>query len=121
MILSKSFKAPDPIPPQGVANAIKLMDSGQLYRYNFDIDITENIDIASLDNELASEVAKLEVEFNRYTGHKIVVAVKSCGSALFLALKTLALPYQNKVFTNAFTFTAVPSSIVCTQAVFLFI
>ncbi|NER85010.1 MAG: aminotransferase class I/II-fold pyridoxal phosphate-dependent enzyme, partial [Leptolyngbya sp. SIO1D8] len=112
MNFSKSFKAPAPIPPQGIVNAIRLMESSQLYRYNFDLDITENTDIASLDNELASEVAKLEVEFSRYTGHKYVVAVNSCGSALFLALKALEIPYRNKVFTNAFTFTAVPSSIV---------
>ena len=65
-----------------------------------------------MDGELTTEVAHLESEFSGYTGHKYAIAVNSCGSALFLSLKAAGVEFQDKVLTNAFTFTAVPSSIV---------
>ena len=57
-------------------------------------------------------MAKFESEFSSYTGHKYAIAVNSCGSAIFLALKALGVENEDKVLTNSFTFTAVPSSIV---------
>ena len=112
---NKSFKTPAPIPHEGIQQAIKLMQQGRLYRYNFSDNFSKNSPFYSLNNqeeELATEVAKLEYEFSIYTKHKYVVAVNSCGSALFLALKAARVKHGDKVLTNAFTFTAVPSSIV---------
>lgn len=52
-----------------------------------------------------------EQEVAEYTGHKYCVALNSCGSALFLSLKCAGVKPGDKVLTNAFTFTAVPSAI----------
>ena len=112
MKFTKNSKTPDPVPQEGIERAVELMKTGRLYRYNFDVELDEDTDLAVLDKELASEVAKLESEFCDYTGHRYAVAVNSCGSALFLALKAAGVQFEDKVFTNAFTFTAVPSSIV---------
>ncbi|MEN8220724.1 MAG: aminotransferase class I/II-fold pyridoxal phosphate-dependent enzyme [Pseudomonadota bacterium] len=103
---------PEPIPEEGIEQAVKIMRSGHLFRYHFEAEIEEDTIPSILEDELATEVTKLENEFSCYTGHKYVTAVNSCGSALFLSLKAIGLQHQEKVFTNAFTFTAVPSSIV---------
>ena len=116
MKFTKSFDAPNPIPEKGIRNAIKLMENGMLYRYgHVDNDITFDDDDPAHANE--SEVSKLELAFSQYTGHKYVVAVNSCGSAMFIALKAMGIQPGDKVFTNGFTFTAVPSSIVHANAI----
>ncbi|MCW9048514.1 MAG: aminotransferase class I/II-fold pyridoxal phosphate-dependent enzyme [Gammaproteobacteria bacterium] len=102
MKFSKSFDTPNPIPAEAISNAISQMEHGMLYRYGHTDDI--------------SEVSKLEAAFGLYTGHKYVVAVNSCGSAMFIALKAMDIQPGEGVFTNAFTFTAVPSSIVHANA-----
>ena len=91
---------------------MNLIKSGKLFRYHFPLEIGKKSKDSVWDEKTASEVAKLEHEFGCYTGHKYVIAVNSCGSALFLSLKAAKIQFQDKVFTNAFTFTAVPSSIV---------
>jgi len=100
---NKSFDTPNPIPSEGISNAVSLMENGMLYRYG-------HVDSSDLSGD--SEVSKLELAFSQYTGHKYVIAVNSCGSAMFIALKAMGIQPNEKVFTNAFTFTAVPSSIV---------
>ncbi len=112
MQFTKDMKMPDPIPDEGISQAIKLMEKGKLYRYNFNFEINAETSESVLDDELASEVAKLENKFCQYMGYQYATAVNSCGSALFLSLKAAGIKAQEKVFTNAFTFTAVPSSIV---------
>ena len=121
MKFTKDSKLPDPIPQDGIQQAIKLMETGRLYRYNFGAEFNENGNLSSLKSELASEVAQLEVEFSEYTGHKYMIAVNSCGSALFLSLKAAGVQPGAKVLTNGFTFTAVPSSIVHAGAVPIFL
>ena len=111
MKFSKSFDAPNPIPNEGIENAVSLMKNGMLYRYGH-IDSDINFDSPDSPHAEHSEVSKLELDLGQYTGHKYVVAVNSCGSAMFIALKAMGIQPGEKVFTNAFTFTAVPSSIV---------
>lgn len=113
MRFSKSFSTPDPIPEQGIENARRMMQSGHLFRYN-PLFLSENQvnDTNSDQTVLYSDVALFEQEFCDYTGHQYAVAVNSCGSAMFLALKAVGVEHGDKVFSNAFTFTAVPSSIV---------
>lgn len=106
------MKEPSAVPSAGIEKAVQLMSSGQLYRYNFETNLDDATDVSALDDVLASEVAKLESDFCQYTGHKYAIAVNSCGSAIFLSLKAAGVKTGDKVFTNAFTFTAVPSSIV---------
>ncbi|NEQ97218.1 MAG: aminotransferase class I/II-fold pyridoxal phosphate-dependent enzyme [Cyanothece sp. SIO2G6] len=117
---AKSFKIPDPIPEKGIQQAAVLMRKGRLYRYNFSENFasTPHSSGSSIpkdwdeDDQIATEVANFEYEFSRYIGIPYVVAVNSCGSALFIALKALGIEHGDEVLTNAFTFTAVPSSIV---------
>lgn len=83
MRFQKDLKTPDSIPQVGIERAVKLMETGRLYRYNFNAEFEEDSDKRVLNGELAGEVALLESEFSGYTGHKYVIAVNSCGSALF--------------------------------------
>jgi len=103
MKFNKSFDTPNPIPAKAISNAITQMEHGMLYRYGHSDD--------------DSEVSKLEYAFSQYTDHKYVIAVNSCGSAMFIALKAMGVQPGEAVFTNAFTFTAVPSSIIHASAV----
>ncbi len=107
MKFSKSFDTPNPIPAEAIRNANSQMEHGMLYRYGH------------IDGH--SEVSKLEAAFGEYTGHNYVVAVNSCGSAMFIALKAMGVQPNEGVFTNAFTFTAVPSSIVHANALPIYI
>ena len=115
MTFTKSFDTPNAIPSKAIENAVKLMKNGMLYRYgHIDKDLNFSGDDPSQYNE--SEVSKLEYTFGQYTGHDYVVAVNSCGSAMFIALKAMQVQPGDQVFTNAFTFTAVPSSIIHANA-----
>lgn len=96
--VSKDIKTPDPIPVEGQIEALELMKTGRLYRYNI-----------SPGEE--SVVSMCEQEICDYTGFKYCVALNSCGSALMLLLKTTGLKPGGKVLSNAFTFGAVPSAI----------
>lgn len=97
-ILKKNIKQADPIPAAGIELATELMQTGTLYRYN----------VPSAEQSVVSQCEK---KISEYTGHDYVVSLNSCGSALFLALKCAGVQPGDKVLTNAFTFTAVPSAI----------
>ena len=116
MKFTKSFDEANSIPAQAIRNAVNLMENGMLYRYGH-VDSSLNTDNEDPAFANASEVSRLEMAFGQYTGHKYVVAVNSCGSAMFIALKAMGIQPNDKVFTNAFTFTAVPSSIVHANAI----
>jgi dTDP-4-amino-4,6-dideoxygalactose transaminase len=62
-------------------------------------------------------VARLEAEFAAFMGVPFALAVSSCSSALFLAMKALDLPAGGRVLIPAFTFAAVPSAVVHAGAV----
>ncbi|MDX8348264.1 aminotransferase class I/II-fold pyridoxal phosphate-dependent enzyme [Cognatiyoonia sp. IB215446] len=86
----------EPIPDAALVTVRQLLQSGDLFRYTSD----------------NSPVALLEAEFARALGAKYALAVSSCSAALFLSLKALGLPRDAKVVIPAFTFGAVPSSVV---------
>jgi len=87
----------EPIPEAARAEIERLLTSGDLFRYT-----------AAKD----SPVALLEQEFADLLGARYALAVSSCSAALFLSLKALDLPRGARVLIPAFTFAAVPSSIV---------
>ncbi|MGR3504564.1 MAG: DegT/DnrJ/EryC1/StrS family aminotransferase [Paracoccaceae bacterium] len=87
----------EPIPPAARAEIDRLLQSGDLFRYT------------APD---AAPVALLEQEFAKLMGTRYALAVSSCSAALFLSLKALDLPRGARVLIPAFTFAAVPSSIV---------
>ena len=81
------------------ARATAGFDALAVFRYN----------VASRDE---SEVSQCENEFADFTGHNFALGLNSCGSAIFLMLKCAGAEHGDKVLTNGFTFTAVPSAIV---------
>jgi dTDP-4-amino-4,6-dideoxygalactose transaminase len=87
----------EPIPEAARAEIDRLLLSGDLFRYTAPAD---------------APVALLETEFAELLGARYALAVSSCSAALFLSLKALDLPKGAKVLIPAFTFAAVPSSVV---------
>jgi dTDP-4-amino-4,6-dideoxygalactose transaminase len=59
-----------------------------------------------------SEVSLLEKEFAELVGQKYAIAMNSCSSALFVSLISAGVKPGDKVLMPAFTFIAVPGSIV---------
>lgn len=87
----------EPIPAAARDEIDRLLSSGDLFRYTAPSD---------------APVALLEAEFAELLGARYALAVSSCSAALFLSLKALDLPRGAKVLIPAFTFAAVPSSVV---------
>lgn len=85
------------IPEAARAEIDRLLLSGDLFRYTAPSD---------------APVALLEKEFAELLGARYALAVSSCSAALFLSLKALDLPRGARVLIPAFTFAAVPSSVV---------
>jgi len=89
--------AAEPIPDAALQEVTRLLSTADLFRYT------------APDQ---APVSLLEQEFAQMLGSKYALAVSSCSAALFLSLKALDLPKQARVLIPAFTFAAVPSSIV---------
>lgn len=87
----------EPIPAAARDEIERLLSSGDLFRYTAPSD---------------APVALLEAEFAELLGARYALAVSSCSAALFLSLKALDLPRGARVLIPAFTFAAVPSSVV---------
>ena len=87
----------EPIPQAARAEIDRLLTSGDLFRYTA---------------AEGAPVALLEQEFADLLGSRYALAVASCSAALFLSIKALDIPKGAKILIPAFTFAAVPSSIV---------
>ena len=98
-----NFTQQEPIPPEAIAAATRVMQSGRLHRYN------------TAPGE-ASEVSLLEQEFAEQTGAKYCLAVASGGYALGCALRAMGVGPGDKVLTNAFTLAPVPGAIAAVGA-----
>ncbi len=88
----------EPIPPAGVDAALTLMASGKLHRYGE-------------TGGKPSEVSALEAEFASELGVKYCVALNSCGSTMFVALKAAGVKPGDAVLSNCFTLAPVPGAI----------
>lgn len=97
MALPPNVHDAEPIPAAAREAIDTLMQSGDLFRYT----APEN-----------APVTLLEQEYAELLGSKYALAVSSCSAALFLSLKALGLPRDARVLIPAFTFAAVPSSVV---------
>ncbi len=97
MLLGPNVYDAEPIPDAARAEIDRLLTSGDLFRYT---------------SAEPSPVALLEAEFAAMMGAKYALAVASCSAALFLSMKALGLPKGAKVLIPAFTFAAVPSSVL---------
>ena len=96
-ILAPNVYDAEPIPDAARSEIERLLTSGDLFRYTA---------------AEGAPVALLEQEFAELLGARYALAVSSCSAALFLSLKALDLPKGAKVLIPAFTFAAVPSSVV---------
>jgi dTDP-4-amino-4,6-dideoxygalactose transaminase len=88
----------EPIPPAGVGAALALMASGKLHRYGE-------------TGAKPSEVSSLEAEFAAELGARYCVAMNSCGSTMFVALKAAGARPGDPVLSNCFTLAPVPGAI----------
>ncbi len=88
----------EPIPAAGVEAALRLMASGRLHRYGE-------------TGGVPSEASLLEQAFAQETGARYCVAMNSCGSTMFVALKAAGVRPGDKVLTNCFTLAPVPGAI----------
>lgn len=99
LTFSKDFTRPMSIPEEGIEAAVAVLRSGRLFRY-------------SCESAEVSQVALAEQEFAKATGARFAVGVNSCSSAILIALLSVGVEPGDKVLTNAFTFTAVTSTIL---------
>lgn len=90
--------AQEPIPPDGVQAALELMASGKLHRYGE-------------AGSAPAHAAALEEEFARELGVRYCVGMNSCGSTLFVALKSLGVQPGDAVLSNCFTLAPVPGAV----------
>jgi dTDP-4-amino-4,6-dideoxygalactose transaminase len=88
----------EPIPPAGVEAALALMHSGKLHRYGE-------------TGGVPSEVSLLEAEFAAELGVRYCVAMNSCGSAMFVALKAAGVKPGGAALSNCFTLAPVPGAL----------
>jgi len=95
---NKDLSDPVAVPPEAIERVTEIMRSGRLFRYG---EFKGGI----------SEVAALEREFADYLGVSYAVAMNSCGSTLFAALKCLDVMPGDPVLVNAFTLAPVPGAI----------
>ena len=96
-----NLTAAEGIPDAAKGEVDRILRTGDLFRYTSE----------------DSPVALLEAEFAEALGSKFALAVSSCSAALFLSLKSLGLPRDSKVLIPAFTFAAVPSSVVHAECI----
>ena len=105
---TKEFTLQEPIPEAGIQRALELMKSGRLHRYN------------TAKGE-TSEVSLLEKEYADYVGARYCLGLSSCGSAIYVALKSVGVVPGDRVLCNAFTLAPVPGAIENAGAVPVFV
>jgi dTDP-4-amino-4,6-dideoxygalactose transaminase len=100
---TKNFTKQEPICEDGIEKALVILRTGKLHRYN-------------TEGEEKGETALLEEEFAAYMGKKYCLACASCGSAIYLALKSLGVGPRDTILCNAFTLAPVPGAVENTGA-----
>ncbi|TDT74966.1 dTDP-4-amino-4,6-dideoxygalactose transaminase [Litoreibacter halocynthiae] len=107
-VFDGSFTQQEPIPDEGIAAAMAVLQHGRLHRYN----VTQG--------ELG-ETALLEQEFAAFTGAKYALAVASGGYAMGCALRAVGVKAGDTVLSNGFTLAPVPGAIASVGAEPLFV
>ncbi|MCP4391366.1 MAG: aminotransferase, partial [Gammaproteobacteria bacterium] len=97
-VFSKPFTQQEAIPEAGIEQAVEVMRTGRLHRYN------------TFDGEIAA-AALLEQEYAAYMGQSYCLACTSGGYALHIALKAAGIKAGDAVLCNAFTLAPVPGAI----------
>ncbi|SFR54663.1 DegT/DnrJ/EryC1/StrS family aminotransferase [Litoreibacter janthinus] len=107
-VFDGSFTQQEPIPEEGIAAAMAVLQHGRLHRYNV------------TSGELG-ETALLEQEFAAFTGAKYALAVASGGYAMGCALRAVGVKPGDTVLSNGFTLAPVPGAIASVGAEPLFV
>lgn len=81
-VFSKSFTRQEPLGDTAIEKALEVLRSGRLHRYNVGKDGISQTDL-------------LETEFAQYMGSEYCLACASCGSAMYLALKSAGISCSN--------------------------
>ncbi|NGP45136.1 aminotransferase class I/II-fold pyridoxal phosphate-dependent enzyme [Bacillaceae bacterium SIJ1] len=108
MVFDKEFTQQEPIPQAGIKRALDILQSGRLHRYN------------TLGNEMA-EASLLEKDFADYVGAKFCAGFASCGSSIYVALKSVGVMPGDQILCNAFTLAPVPGAIKNAEATPVFV
>jgi len=90
--------AQEPVPAAGVEAVLGLLASGKLHRYGE-------------TGGVPSAASQLESEFAQSLGVPYCVALNSCGSAMFVALRAAGVQPGDAVLSNCFTLAPVPGAI----------
>ncbi len=93
-----SFTQQEAIGEDAIADAVDVLRSGRLHRYN----------VAAGET---SAVARLEAAYADYQGARYCLACASGGYAMAIALRAAGLEPGAQVLTNAFTLAPVPGAI----------
>ena len=97
-VFAKPFTQQEAIPENGIEQAVEVMRTGRLHRYN------------TLAGEIAAATL-LEREYAAYMGQSYCLACTSGGYALHIALKSAGIQPGEAVLCNAFTLAPVPGAI----------
>lgn len=97
-VFNKPFTQQEPIPADAIDEAVKVLQSGRLHRYN------------TLPGEYG-ETAEWEREYAAYQGSAFCLATASGGTAMQIALRASGVQAGDPVLTNAFTLAPVPGAI----------
>lgn len=103
-----SFTQQEPISEEAIAEAVKVMRTGRIHRYN------------TVGAEM-SVVSKLEAAFAAYQGQKYCLACASGGYAMSTALRAAGVKFGDNVLTNSFTLAPVPGAIAAVGANAVFV
>jgi len=93
------FTQPSIVPESAFPRILELMATGRLFRY------------CGKGGAEGSDASVAEQMVADYIGADYCIGVNSCSSAIYLALLALGVKHGDKVITNGFTFTALPSTI----------
>lgn len=97
-VFGKSFTQQESIPPESIEQAVRVLESGRLHRYN------------TAEGEFG-ETAEWEQEYAAYQGSKYCLATASGGTAMQFALRAAGVQPGDQVLTNAFTLAPVPGAV----------
>lgn len=93
-----SFTQQEPLPDAAIAEAVDVLRSGRLHRYN-------------LVGDDAGHVSALEAEYAAWQGAKYCLAVASGGQAMQIALRAAGVAPGDTILTNGFTLAPVPGAV----------
>ncbi|MEM1038693.1 MAG: aminotransferase class I/II-fold pyridoxal phosphate-dependent enzyme [Pseudomonadota bacterium] len=98
LIFTKPFTQQEPISKQAIEQAVAVLRTGRLHRYN------------TLGDE-SGQAADLETAYATYQETDYCLALTSGGTAMQIALRACGVKPGDAVVTNAFTLAPVPGAI----------